>query len=81
MSSSARPFYYLENFCDAMRWLKGRYPDLLQTEELGFIDTLQALPRASAGLLVRMIMRRGDLFRTSTLRYAEIGSPETRCRR
>ncbi len=31
--------------------------------------------RASSALLVRMIMRKGDLFRSSKLDYEEIGCP------
>ena len=76
MSSPPRPFYYLENFSEALACLKSRYADLLLDPELTFIDTFARLPQASAALLVRMIMRTGDLFRTSKLRYAEIGPPE-----
>ncbi|BBI59119.1 hypothetical protein HSBAA_04250 [Vreelandella sulfidaeris] len=31
------------------------------------------MPRESQALLVRMVMRKGELFRLSKLRYAEIG--------
>ena len=70
-----RPFYYLENFSTALAWLRQRYGDLLNDAEHGFMARLQELPRESAALLVRMIGRKGDLFRTAKLRYAEIGSP------
>jgi hypothetical protein len=76
MSAPLQPFYYLENFCDALSGLKSRYADLLQAAEIEFIDSLSRLPRTSAALLVRMVMREGDLFRTSKLRYAEIGPAE-----
>ena len=76
MPPRPRPFYYLENFHDALSWLKARYADLLVEQELAFIDALARMPTHSAALLVRMIMRRGELFRTSKLRYAEIGAPE-----
>src|SRR5579859_1032204 len=75
MSSHPRPFYYLENFVTALKWLQTRYADLLSESERAFMETLPSLPRESAGLLVRMIGRQGDLFRTSKLNYPEIGCP------
>src|SRR5262245_17609036 len=74
--SRPRPFYYLENFQLALGSLQSRYSDLLSAEEQSFITTFSGLPRKSAALLVRMLMRRGDLFRTSHLLYTEIGSAE-----
>jgi len=68
-----RPFYYLENFCTALGWLRQRYGDLLNETELGFLERFQRLPLESSALLVRMLGRRGDLFRTDKLRYEEIG--------
>jgi VRR-NUC domain-containing protein/Fanconi-associated nuclease 1-like protein len=70
-----RPYYYLENFQVALEWLRGRYHDLLSLEEQQFIDAFSRLPVESAALVVRMIMRQGDLFRTSKLNYPEIGCP------
>src|ERR1700749_3468184 len=68
-----RPFYYLENFTTALGWLQQRDGDLLSETEVGFIERFQRLPLQSAALLVRMLGRRGDLFRTEKLRYEEIG--------
>jgi len=68
-----RPFYYLENFNTALGWLQQRYGDLLNASEAGFIERFQRLPLRSSALLVRMVGRRGDLFRTEKLRYEEIG--------
>jgi hypothetical protein len=68
-----RPFYYLENFCTALGWLRQRYGDLLNETERGFLERFQRLPLESSALLVRMLGRRGDLFRTDKLRYEEIG--------
>ena len=70
-----RPYYYLENFESALGWLRERYGDLLNAEEREFTRAFEALPVASRALLVRMIMRKGDLFRTGKLDYAEIGCP------
>lgn len=54
-----------------------RYSKLLSEEERSFIAHFGALPQASRALLVRMIMRKGELFRASKLQYAEIGCPRT----
>jgi hypothetical protein len=68
-----RPFYYLDNFTTALRWLGQRYADLLNDSERGFLERVSRLPVASSALLVRMSGRRGDLFRTGKLQYEEIG--------
>ncbi len=69
------PFYYLENFQRVLDWIGERYSDLLVTDELDFIHRFATLPQAARALLVRMVMRKGALFRASKLSYAEIGSP------
>jgi VRR-NUC domain len=70
------PFYYLNNFELVLSSIESRYPDLLLKDELRFIEEFSQLPLVSRALLVRMVMRRGDVFRASRLDYAEIG--ETR---
>jgi hypothetical protein len=70
------PFYYLNNFESVLSSLLERYRDLLSAEERQFISHFGALPKVSRALLVRMIMRKGELFRASKLNYGEIG--ETR---
>jgi tetratricopeptide (TPR) repeat protein len=67
------PFYYLDNFRHVLEWIVERYDDLLDSDERRFIDEFLALPQAAQGLLVRMVMRKGSLFRGSKLSYAEIG--------
>lgn len=67
------PFYYLNNFQAVLDWIGARYDDLLDDEERGFISAFTGLPKASRALLVRMVMRKGTLFRESKLAYAEIG--------
>jgi len=66
-------FYYLDNFHRVLEWIGERYGDLLSDEERAFIGTFCALPRPSRALFVRMVMRKGTLFRASKLNYAEIG--------
>jgi len=67
------PFYYLENFRLVLDWIARRYDDLLDEQERRFIVSFASLPQAAQGLLVRMVMRKGTLFRASKLSYAELG--------
>jgi hypothetical protein len=68
-------FYYLDNFQRVLDWIEQRYDDLLADEERCFIAQFAGLPRAARALFVRMVMRKGELFRASKLNYAEIGCP------
>lgn len=74
------PFYYLENFHTVLDWIRERYSDLLTCEEQAFIAHFTSLPDASRALLVRMVMRKGNLFRATKLRYDEIGCPQQAAR-
>lgn len=67
------PLYYLDNFHRVMEWIDRHYRTLMSVEENAFIKTFQGLPQASQALLVRMIMRKGNLFRLTKLHYEEIG--------
>lgn len=67
------PFYYLHNFQLVLDWVRERYGDLLSAEERDFIAEFARLPRPSRALLVRMMMRKGELFRADKLLYAEVG--------
>ncbi|MES2150764.1 MAG: VRR-NUC domain-containing protein [Pseudomonadota bacterium] len=67
------PFYYLDNFQRVLDWIATRYDDLLVDEERRFIATFGDVPRPARALFVRMVMRKGTLFRASKLNYAEIG--------
>ncbi|MDF2446505.1 MAG: hypothetical protein K0S46_1741 [Moraxellaceae bacterium] len=67
------PFYYLENFRHVLAWVGARHADLLAPAEQDLIARFHALPRSAQALLVRMVMRKGDLFRHGKLVYAEIG--------
>jgi len=69
------PFYYLENFQQVLSWVGRHHGDLLDEHERAFLDRFPQLPQASRALLVRMVMRKGALFRTSKLLYGEIGCP------
>jgi hypothetical protein len=65
--------YYLNNFASVLATIHARYADLLAPDELRFVTEFPRVPRNSQALLARMVMRRGDLFRASRLRYVEIG--------
>ena len=67
--------YYLLNFERALAWLAARYDDLMDAQEHAFLDAFAGLPQESRALLVRMLMRKGTLFRASRLSYDEIGCP------
>jgi tetratricopeptide (TPR) repeat protein len=69
------PFYYLNNFQQVLAWVSRHHSDLLDEAERDFIDRFALLPQASQALLVRMVMRKGTLFRAGKLRYPEIGCP------
>ncbi|PTB19199.1 nuclease [Trinickia symbiotica] len=69
------PLYYLHNFERALAWLAQRYDDLLDATEHAFLAEFPRLPLNSRALLVRMLMRKGMIFRTSRLTYEEVGCP------
>src|SRR5271167_1003416 len=66
---------YLLNFERALAWLAERYDDVFGADERSFLGEFGRLPQASRALLVRMLMRKGTLFRASRLSYDEIGCP------
>ncbi|SUD75848.1 VRR-NUC domain-containing protein [Pseudomonas putida] len=67
------PFYYLHNFRQVVLWVEQRYQDLLDDQELAFIRAFNQLQAPTQALMVRMVMRKGELFRSDRLDYAEIG--------
>ncbi|WKN24258.1 VRR-NUC domain-containing protein [Azotobacter vinelandii] len=73
--SLADPFYYLANFQQVLDWVGASHGDLLDAAERAFLERFSLLPRASRALLVRMVMRKGSLFRSGRLSYGEIGCP------
>jgi VRR-NUC domain/Fanconi anemia-associated nuclease SAP domain len=76
IAAPAAPFYYLENFEFVLAALRERDADLLGAAELAFMDSFAALPLASRALLVRLIMRKRTLFRSSQISYDEIDDVE-----
>lgn len=72
-SMTPDPLYYLANFMEAIDWVAERNRDQLDADELAFAETFTGLPVPAQAFLVRLIMRRGDLFRRSRINYPEIG--------
>ncbi|MNO29047.1 VRR-NUC domain protein [compost metagenome] len=70
------PLYYLHNFRQVLHWVEQRYADLLDEQELAFIHTFTQLEVSAQALMVRMAMRKGELFRSDRLAYAEVGDTE-----
>jgi hypothetical protein len=66
------PYYYLTNFQTMLATLEARDGDLLDAEERAFIASFAVIPLKARALLVRMVMRKGRVFRASRLVYAEI---------
>jgi len=68
------PDYYLRNFFSLLNHVVEQYEDLLLPDEIGFYRTFQSISTDAQKLLVRLLTRKGNLFRADRLRYAEIGS-------
>ncbi|SMF19982.1 VRR-NUC domain-containing protein [Alteromonadaceae bacterium Bs31] len=69
----AAPLYYLDNFVSLISTVYALYDDLLTPAELSFYRRFIALDSNAQALLVRLLSRKGDLFRLSKIRYTEIG--------
>ena len=67
--------YYLSNFIELIDCVYVQYQDLLAPVELQFYQQFHALSETAQKLYVRMLTRKGELFRASKLVYREI--PDT----
>lgn len=76
-ASLENPFYYLANFRYVVAWVLARHSDLLRADEHDVLQQWLTLPKPSQALLVRMVMRKGELFRVDKLSYTEIGDTQT----
>lgn len=68
--------YYLDNFHSILNSVKKQYADLLNADELAFAEKLKSLTLDAQRLYVRLSMRKGPVFRSDKVHYAEIGSIE-----
>lgn len=69
--------YYHSNFQQMIDWVNQHYLDLLTADELHWLHGYQRLSRAAQMLYIRLISRKGPIFRLDQLNYAEIGDIET----
>jgi hypothetical protein len=66
--------YYLDNFRLLLNFVESRYQDLLSENEIGFIQSFGNVSEGAQRLYVRLVLRKGPLFRSDKLNYAEIGN-------
>lgn len=71
------PDYYLANFLSLVEFVAGRYWQLLSETEQEFYTRFKAAPADAQKLYVRLLSRKGPLFRHGKLDYAEIGCLRT----
>ena len=65
-------FYYHDNFLHLIRHVHKLYDDLLDDAEREFIEQFLLLSPAAQQIYIRLLCRKGDLFRFQKLSYAEI---------
>ncbi len=66
--------YYLTNLEHLLGWVATHHAPLLDPPAQGFIRQFGRLPVAARRLYVRLLLRRGPLFRADRLVYAEVDS-------
>ncbi|RAU19922.1 VRR-NUC domain-containing protein [Nitrincola tibetensis] len=71
-TSLDNPLYYLRNAQQVTRICLNHYADLLLPIEHRALEQLLSMDEAYQALLIRMVMRKGELFRTDALHYAEV---------
>lgn len=70
--TSLPPFYYLDNLLQLLQRAESLPADLLSVPEQSFCLRFRQLAFMSQALLVRLLTRKGRLFRTERLHWAEI---------
>lgn len=70
-TSLADPLYYLRNAQQVIKLCLSQYTDLLTPAETQQLQQLLQLDTPAQALLVRLVMRKGTLFRTDKLSYTE----------
>ncbi|MFL1466835.1 VRR-NUC domain-containing protein [Marinobacter sp. HN1S83] len=66
------PLYYLRNMDTVVSWVTSHHGDLLTADEQSRLGNFFELSTAARGLLTRMVMRTGELFRVDKLNYPEL---------
>ena len=67
------PRYYLGNFQRLCDTVAGQYADLLEGPEQAFLTRFAGVGEEARCLYVRLVSRRGPLFRSEALNYPELG--------
>ena len=67
-------YYYHDNFLHVISQTNRLYRDLLSASEKDFIDEFLQLPDAAQQLYIRLLCRKGDVFRFDKLKYPEIAN-------
>lgn len=68
--------YYHTNFCTLLAFVQERYHDLLAPTECAFIDDFHDLTLDAQRLYVRLLTRKGPLYRSDRLSYHEIADTD-----
>ena len=71
-TSLTDPLYYLRNAQQVIRLCLSQYHDLLNAQENQQLAQLLQLDTPAQALLMRLVMRKGALFRTDKLSYPEV---------
>lgn len=66
------PLYYLRNAQQIIQLCLDHYADLLDPDEILSLQRLLSLDTSEQALLIRMVMRKGELFREDKLLYSEV---------
>jgi len=64
--------YYLKNFDALVQFVARTYDEILTPDELNWAHTVQTLPNPARQLYVRLLSRKGVVFRIGKLKYPEI---------
>ena len=65
-------YYYHDHFTEMLFFVSEIYGPVLNARHRAFIETFKTLSKDAQCLLIRMINRRGHIFRHGAFRYAEI---------
>lgn len=67
-------YYYHDHFTEMLGMVSETYGPVLTDRHRVFIETFKTVSKDAQCLLIRMINRRGNIFRQSAFRYAEISN-------
>jgi hypothetical protein len=76
-TTALHPLYYQDNFEQLCATVWEQYEDLLEQREKEFYDRYQSLDTSARCLYIRLVSRRGPLFRSEQLSYPELGDLQT----